>query len=90
MVSDDAFNRNERYAKVMVVHLTTAVRTGGPFRWEIDVPRGIAGLPEASLVKCSEVYTFLKTHLTEQAGTLPRAYVERVDRALATTLGLHA
>lgn len=88
IVSVDAFNRNERYPKVMVVHLTTAMRTGDPFRWEIKVPRGIAGLPAASLVKCNEVYTLLKSHLTVLTGTLPRAYVERVDQALAITLGL--
>jgi len=88
VVSADAFNRNERYPKVMVVHLTTATRAGGPFRWEIAVPRGVAGLPVASVVKCSEVYTLLKMHLTAIAGTLPRPYVERIDRALATTLGL--
>jgi mRNA-degrading endonuclease toxin of MazEF toxin-antitoxin module len=88
VVSVDAFNRNDRYPKVMVVHLTTTVRTGEPFRWEIEVPRGVSGLPAASIVKCNEVYTLLKTHLTELAGTLPRAYLERVDRALAITLGL--
>ena len=88
VVSVDAFNRNERYPKVMVVHLTTVIRIGEPFRWEIEVPRGIAGLPAVSLVKCNEVYTLLKIHLTVLAGTLPRSYVERVDRALAITLGL--
>ena len=88
VVSDDAFNRNEHYPKIMVVHLTTTTRAGGPFRWEIDVPRGIAGLPVASVVKCNEVYTLLKMHLTAQAGTLPRAYIEHVNRALAITLGL--
>jgi len=88
VVSDDAFNRNEHYPKIMVVHLTTTTRAGGPFRWEIDVPRGIAGLSVASVVKCNEVYTLLKMHLTAQAGTLPRAYIEHVNRALAITLGL--
>lgn len=90
VVSDDAFNRNERYGKIMVVHLTTATRVGGPFRWEVDVPRGVAGMPAASLVKCGEIYTLLKTHLTTLAGTLPPAYVARVDRALAITLGLRS
>lgn len=90
VVSVDAFNRNERYPKIMVVHLTTAARAGDPFRWEIEVPRGISGLPATSLVKCNEVYTLLKTHLTVLVGTLPRPYVERVDRALAVTLGLEA
>lgn len=87
VVSSDAFNRNAQYSKVMVVHLTTAVRPGEPFPWQIDVPRGTAGLPAASTVKCNEVYTLLKSQLTTLAGSLPRVYLERVDQALALTLG---
>ena len=88
VVSNDAFNKNEGYPKVMVVHLTSVTRSLGPFRWEVEVPRGVAGLPNASVVKCSEVYTLLKSHLGEYLGALPATYLERVDRALATALGL--
>jgi mRNA-degrading endonuclease toxin of MazEF toxin-antitoxin module len=88
VVSNDAFNKNEGYPKVMVVHLTSVTRSVGPFRWEVEVPRGVAGLPNASVVKCSEVYTLLKSHLGEYLGALPAMYLERVDRALATALGL--
>ena len=88
VVSNNAFNRNERYPKVMVVHLTSVTRPLGPFRWEVEVPRGVAGLPSASAVKCGEVYTLLKAHLGECLGALPAMYLERVDRALATALGL--
>jgi mRNA-degrading endonuclease toxin of MazEF toxin-antitoxin module len=88
VVSVDAFNRNDLYPKVMVVHLTTVTRAGDPYRWEVEIPRGIAGLPTTSLAKCGEVYTVLKSDLTALAGALPRAYVERVDAALAVSLGL--
>lgn len=57
VVSDDAFNENERYSKVMVVHLTSVRRLGGKFRWEVTLPKGAAGLERASIVKCSEVCT---------------------------------
>lgn len=87
-MSTDAFNLNERYAKVMVVHLTTTVYGGEPFPWHVDVPRGMAGLPTSSIVKCNEVYTFLKSQLTALVGSLPRAYLDRVDRALALTIGV--
>src|SRR5262245_16536625 len=40
VVSDDAFNRNDSYEKVLVVHLTTARRGGGPYSWEVEIPRG--------------------------------------------------
>src|SRR5262249_10238828 len=88
VVSDDAFNENEPYEKVMVVHLTSVQRAGGPFEWEVEVPRGVARLPKKSLVKCAEIYTFFKRHLGDVIGTLPRDYLDRVDRALAVGLGL--
>lgn len=87
-MSADAFNRNERYPKVMVVHLTTVVRTGEPYRWEVEIPRGTAGLEVSSIAKCNEVYTVLKSHLTALEGSLPRAYLARVDHALGVALSL--
>jgi mRNA-degrading endonuclease toxin of MazEF toxin-antitoxin module len=88
VVSDDAFNANENYTKVMVVHLTTVQRGGGPYDWEVEVPRGVARLPKKSLVKCAEVYTILKAHLGEVIGTLPSEYLNRVNHALALALGI--
>ncbi|MFZ5467790.1 MAG: type II toxin-antitoxin system PemK/MazF family toxin [Myxococcota bacterium] len=88
IVSDDAFNTNDRYPKVMVVHLTTVRRGGGPFAWEVELPGGTAGLPRTSTIKCGEVYTLLKNHLSQLVGTLPTEAMHRVDRALAVALSL--
>jgi len=88
IVSHDAFNRSDRYPKIMVVHLTTVRRIGGDYPWEVELPRGAGGLPVASTAKCGEIYTFLKTHLTELAGALRADHMERIDRALAAALGL--
>lgn len=88
VVSDDAFNQNEQYAKVMVVHLTSVQRLGGDFPWEVTLPKGTAGLERTSIVKCSEVYTVLKDQLRGPAATLPTATMREVDRALATALSL--
>ena len=88
VVSDDAFNANDRYTKIMVVHLTTAERLGGPYDWEVEIPRGVARLPKKSIVKCAEIYTLFKAQLGDLIGTLPRSYLDRVDSALAVTLGL--
>lgn len=90
VVSHDAFNTNERYTKVMVVHLTSFQRLGGPYDWEVQVPRGIARLPKTSVIKCAEIYTLLKVHMGDLIGTLPGAYMQRVDRALAVALPLQA
>ena len=88
VVSDDAFNHNEQYSKVMVVHLTSVQRLGAGFHWEVTLPKGTAGLERTSIVKCGEVYTVLKDQLQGPAATLPAAMMREVDRALATALGL--
>lgn len=88
VVSADAFNINERYRKVMVIHLTSSPRAGGPYAWEVALPRGVAGLPAASTAKCAEVYTFFKESLTELIGTLPVEDMRRIDAALGVALSL--
>lgn len=88
VVSDDAFNENERYPKVMVVHLTSVERLGGPFDWEVAIPKGVAGLSRSSVVKCSEIYTLWKEQLQGPAATLPRSVMRNVDGALGVALGL--
>ena len=86
--SNDAFNANERYPKVLVVHVTSVQRLGGPFDWEVPVARGTAGLRRASVIKCAEVYTLLKDDLTECTGTLSRSLLAEVDQALALVFDL--
>jgi mRNA interferase MazF len=88
VVSGDIFNENERYPKVMVVHLTSVERLGRDFDWEVALPKGTAGLRRASTVKCAEVYTLWKEQLQGPASTLPPDLMRRVDRALAIALGL--
>ncbi len=88
IVSDDVFNRNGQYPKVMVVHLTSVARTGGPFDWEVVVPKGTAGLNRSSTVKCGEIYTLWKQQLRGALGTFPKALMQRVDRSLGIALGL--
>jgi mRNA-degrading endonuclease toxin of MazEF toxin-antitoxin module len=90
VVSADAFNENARYPKVMVVHLTSVERLGGPFEWEVAIPRGVAGLSRSSVAKCSEIYTLWKEQLQGPAATLPRALMRNVDRALGIALDLPA
>ena len=88
VVSNDAFNRNPRYPKVMVVHLTSAKGTSTPYDWEVAVPRGTGGLDRTSTVKCAEVYTLWKEQLHGTLGTLPVGIMRDVDRALAIALSL--
>jgi mRNA-degrading endonuclease toxin of MazEF toxin-antitoxin module len=87
VVSADAFNLNDQYPKVMVVHLTSVERSE-TYDWEVRIARGVAGLPRRSIVKCSEIYTLNKHQLGELIGTLPRDHIDRVDEALAVALSL--
>ncbi len=87
VVSGDPFTANQRWTKVLVVHLTSVRRPGGPYDWEIALPRGAANLPESSVAKCGEVYTLFKAQLGELIGTLARDHMEQVDRALHVALG---
>ena len=88
IVSDDVFNENDRYPKVMVVHVTSVKRLGGPYDWEVELPRGTAGLDRTSVVKCGEIYTLWKEQLQGPVGTLPRATMGQVDQSLVIALGL--
>ncbi len=90
VVSHDGFNRNDRYPKVMVVHLTSVRRLDVGYPWEVELPRGAAGLAVSSVAKCGEVYTLFKTALEERAGALRPELMQRVDGALAVALSLSA
>lgn len=90
VVSDDAFNINPQYAKVMVVHITSVKRLHGPYDWEVALTAGTAGLTRSSVAKCAEIYTLWKEQLQGPAGTLPRAKMAEVDRAVAVALSLPA
>jgi mRNA-degrading endonuclease toxin of MazEF toxin-antitoxin module len=86
IVSDDAFNRNELYPKVMAVHITSIQRMGGPYDWEVSLPKGTAGLERPSVAKCGEIYTLWKDTLHGPPSTVPRGIMGQVDRALAVAL----
>jgi mRNA-degrading endonuclease toxin of MazEF toxin-antitoxin module len=88
VVSANAFNENPRYAKVVVVHLTATSRPGGPFAWEVRLPRGAGGLERASVAKCAEPYTLFKEQLDALCGTLPSRFLDEIDSALALALDL--
>ncbi len=90
IVSDDVFNGNPRYPKVMAVHLTSVVRLEGPYRWEVRFPKGTAGLKKSSIAKCGEVYTLRKPQLQKPGGTVPAPLMRQVDEALSIALGLHS
>lgn len=90
VVSNDAFNRNDRYPKTMAVHLTSVRRIGDEYPWEVCLSKGEGGLPSSSVAKCGEIYTLRKSQLDRKVGTLTAQRMNAVDRALALSLGLRA
>ena len=88
VVSNDVFNQNTRHLKIVVVHLTTTVHEGAPYLWEVELPRGAAGLGKTSIAKCAEPYTLFKEALTAQIGRLSAQLMSEIDLALARALSL--
>jgi mRNA interferase MazF len=88
IVSGDGFNRNERYPRVVAVHVTSVHRPAGAPVWEVEIPKGAANLERASIAKCAELYTIRKERLESRIGAIPRDVMQRVDRALAIALSL--
>lgn len=87
VISDDRFNENPAYPKVLVVH-GTSVPPAKAYPWEVRVPRGTASLPAESYFKCAEIYTVFKADLETVTGTLPRHLMDSVDAALALVMAL--
>ena len=88
IVSDNVFNTNPRYPKVMVVHISSVKRLQGPYAWEVPLPKRTGGLTRSSIIKCAEIYTLWKEQLRESVGTAPQSIMAQVDRALALALSL--
>jgi mRNA-degrading endonuclease toxin of MazEF toxin-antitoxin module len=86
VVSHDAFNTNPSFPKVMVVGVTS--RVGRAYPWELELPRGTAGLPRGSRASCGEIYTFRKEWFDKLGGSLPASLIYDLDDALRRALAL--
>ena len=86
VVSSDAFNAS-RINTVLAVALTSNLRLA-------DAPGNVrlapaqTGLPRPSVANVSQVLTLDKGLLRDQAGSLPAATMEAVDRGLRLVLAL--
>src|SRR5690349_1438343 len=88
VVSEDAFNQNDDYDKVLVVAMASERHLGGPYPWEVEIPRSLVKSVKAGVVKCQEIFTLRKEHVGEGIAMLPPDSLEEVDRALALSLGI--
>lgn len=86
VVSSDRFNRS-RLATVLVTAVTSNLRLAA-MPGNVDVERGIAGLPKASVVNVSQTMVVDRSRLLRMIGSLPVPVVRQVDDGLRLVLAL--
>jgi mRNA interferase MazF len=84
VVQNEAANRSS--ATVTVIPLTTS--TGRVYPFQVLVPAGEAGLPQASKALCEQVRTLSRKRLNERIGTLPDDRLFEIREALDRHLWL--
>jgi mRNA interferase MazF len=86
IVQSDSFNRS-RISTVIVAALTTNVGLQG-MPGNVYVPRGLAGLPRASVINVSQIFTLDRRRLVEQAGSLTAAKLRELEDGLRLVLAM--
>ena len=88
VVSHDAFNQAAGWNSIIVVPLSTSASQAKRGPTVVEIPRGAAGLPQASLGLCHQVTTLDRAKLVKRIGTLPSAIARILDSALKAALDL--
>ena len=86
VVQSDDFNRS-RIGTVIVAALTANVRLQG-MPGNVLLPKGLAGLPRASVINVSQLFTLDRRRLTAQTGSLTAAKLRELDDGLRLVLCL--
>jgi mRNA interferase MazF len=86
VLQSDAFNATRLRSVVVAVITSNLAWDGAP--GNVRLARGEGGVPKASVVNVSQLYTIDRASLTERAGTLSGATQERVDAGLRLVLNL--
>ena len=86
LVQSNPFNESQ-IATVIVVIITSNL-TLSRARGNVRVSRSQSGLPKASVVNVSQMFTLDKRRLTERVKALPLLVMHRVDDGIKLVLGL--
>lgn len=76
VVQNNLFNESRIQTTVVCTLTSNLKRAGAPGNVLLDA--GEAGLPKASVVQVSQLYTIDKSDLTEHIGTLPKKRVRQI------------
>ena len=86
IVSANEFNESA-IATVVIAAVTSNVRlAAGP--GNVRLRRGEGGIPKASVVNVSQLYTIERSRLTARLGSLPGTRLANIDFGLRLVLGL--
>jgi mRNA interferase MazF len=86
VIQSGPFNASRLHTTVAAV-ITSSTRLAA-MPGNVFLPASAAGLPRDSVVNVTALVTLDKTDLSSQAGLLPAALMDDVDRGLRRVLGL--
>ena len=78
---------NQMAPTTIVAPLTTKSFTK-EYPTNVHLPKGTSGLKSNSAILLSQIRTIDQSRLQKKIGSLPEAYLEKVDRAIKISLGL--
>lgn len=88
IVSHDGFNLVPTWRSIIVVPLSTSGAQARRGRTAVALPRGIAGLPHASVALCHQVTILDRTKIGQRIGALPPDILEAIEVGLMHALDL--
>ena len=87
IIQVDEANELEHYGNTIVLAMSTTPPVDETVHIPVE-PSRLNGLSKAGIVRCEQVFTVSKSRLGVKLGFLEPRYMERVDEALRSVLGL--
>jgi len=81
-------NVNNEYSNTITVLPITGKSPKKIYSFEVYIPKGIAGLTEDSRIKADQVRTIDKKRVVSRRGSLPAAFLTKVETALKVHLNM--
>lgn len=88
IVSHDAFNESPGWRSLIVVPLSTSLTQAARGPTVVSLRANTASLPRDSAALCHQVTTLDRSKLSQFIGTLPDAFLRRIEAGLAAALQL--
>jgi mRNA interferase MazF len=86
IISHDGFNRISSWRSIIVVPLSTSEKQASRGPTAISLPKGTAGLREASIALCHQITTLDRSKLVERIGALSKDALAAVESGVKAAL----